>query len=104
MGSPRGNSVNPEYEGIIGVEITEIDPKRGLLMEFFYFVPSNGRIRTFIDRGEKIEEISLKNKIHEYPMIQHLIQVYDLSHVTLTAPRLRKLKEAGLDKILTHQS
>jgi len=105
MGGPRRNPVNPEFEGILGVEITQRDPKKdSLSTEVLYFVPFNGGIRTFIDRGERIEEISLKSKSCEYPMIQHSIQVYDLAYLGLPASRLKKLKEAGLDKILRPQA
>lgn len=100
MNNSRSKSVNPEYEGIKCVEITERDPRKGVLIEVLYFVPVNGGIRTFIDRGERIEEMPLKNKIHDYPMLQHSIQVYNLSDIVLTAQRLRKLKEAGLASLL----
>jgi len=90
---------HPEYKGVKCVEIIKEEPN-STSIEVIYFVPSDKGIRTFIDFGKRVEEFSLQDHVHNYGLRQRRIQIYNLSDIDIPPERLKKLEEAGLDKLL----
>ena len=95
------NKPNPEYKGIICVEITKKEPN-DFSIDLVYFVPAGERIRVFIDRWGKIEEMSL-SRILDYSLRERAVQIYNLSDVNISTERRKRLEKAGLQNLL-HQS
>lgn len=80
------------------VEVSKDYNKENGWPETIYFVPSDGKIRTFLEHGRKLEEFNFE-RISWPDAIRHVV-VYDLSNIEIPDERRKLIGESDLGKLL----